>query len=488
MSWTEDWLRDLLAATTPREIVLSLMRAGSLLLKAEAATFVPLAEWRPFLPPLRLGEAPLASEQMTLPAVRLQCRVCTTLHGGEGCQLIGSLDASPNLWCLPLEKEGLRLGVVNFFLAAETHPLPEIIAHLQTLQRDTWQALETWRRRQAESPAFPVQREPLLTALLNAGARALGCAQAALYVDNWSAESSRLWRTRAASRQTFPDSPLFWRRLRERSGRNQPVCESLTDGWLCAFRASEDSVLALVVSGEAAPGEAWRQLAAALAQTLGLWLRGERDWASCAAAAAAAERRRLAREIHDGLAQTLAFLQMEAVRIQRLLARGETARVETAIEQVLAALDAANRGLRQEMEALRAASEPGPFIAWLENFSHSQKDIQIILTTNSQKDIPRWMTPHLQRIVQEAVLNARRHAQAKEVFLTLREENGGWLLLIRDDGPGCACPKEPPPGRYGLLGMQERAESLGGDLKLESVPGQGLTVRLFIPFPEEGLA
>ncbi len=491
MSWTEDWLRELLAAASPREIVLTLMRTGSRLLEAEAATFVPFAEWRSALKPLTLGPAPLPPERTALPAVRYQCRTCATLHGGEACQLIHALETPANVWCLPLEKGGRRLGVVNFFLRPGAAPSSADNETLRRLQSDAWLALEALQRYgQQAAPLLNWQREAGLEALLRAGARLLGAQAAALYLDDWVTEGGRrLWLTAGPAAQGFPSTPVYWRQLQEAAAAG-PVCRPQENGWLCLFPLAQDGdlngLLVLLAAGEEAPPTDWQETAQALAAALAERLRSERALSARVAAAAAAERRHLAREIHDGLAQTMAYLQLEANRIQRLLDRGETERAAAAVAPLLAALDDASSGIRQELESLRTAADDRPFAAWLQafvqDFSRSQDNTpQIYLNITLKTPIPTTASLHLKRIVQEALSNIRRHAAARQVHLSLHETETAWLLTIRDDGRGCDC-AAAPPGRYGLLGMRERAEALGADLQFESRPGQGTTIRLRLPF------
>ena len=85
----------------------------------------------------------------------------------------------------------------------------------------------------------------------------------------------------------------------------------------------------------------------------------------------------------------------------------------------------------------------------------------------------------LYRLTQEALTNALKHAGAARAEVTLRERDGAVELLVRDDGEGFAT--EQPAGGFGLVGMRERAELLGGRLEITSAPGQGTTVRAVLP-------
>jgi two-component system, NarL family, sensor histidine kinase UhpB len=85
---------------------------------------------------------------------------------------------------------------------------------------------------------------------------------------------------------------------------------------------------------------------------------------------------------------------------------------------------------------------------------------------------------HLFRIVQEAFTNIARHSEAKKVSIYLRAENGSVKLTISDDGHGLA---EDRRNGMGLSGMRARARSAGGELKLTSKPGEGVTIEVWAP-------
>ena len=93
------------------------------------------------------------------------------------------------------------------------------------------------------------------------------------------------------------------------------------------------------------------------------------------------------------------------------------------------------------------------------------------------------MEQHLLRIAQEAVTNTVKHAHASEVRIHLEMDNGKLRLRVADDGEGFEQNEafSEVGGHFGLLGMRERAERLGGELQLHSEPGQGTEVEVTVP-------
>jgi signal transduction histidine kinase len=100
-------------------------------------------------------------------------------------------------------------------------------------------------------------------------------------------------------------------------------------------------------------------------------------------------------------------------------------------------------------------------------------------------DLPEDVSHHVLRIAQEAVANVLKHAHADRINLTLRKEPKKLTLNVRDNG----CGFEPNGafhsgnGHFGIMGMRERAERLGGELRLESSPGKGTLLDVLVPLP-----
>jgi signal transduction histidine kinase len=95
--------------------------------------------------------------------------------------------------------------------------------------------------------------------------------------------------------------------------------------------------------------------------------------------------------------------------------------------------------------------------------------------------IPDAVAGHIYRILQEALTNVARHASASTVFVNLRATGERIELSVKDDGAGFSTSDVPTSRRFGLLGMRERSELMGGSFRLESAPGTGATIHVSIP-------
>lgn len=198
--------------------------------------------------------------------------------------------------------------------------------------------------------------------------------------------------------------------------------------------------------------------------------------------AGAEERARIARELHDSISQDLFSLRMLASGMRRALPPGSPllAQVET-MEQTAT-------GTMEEMQALLLQLRPvalgeGGLVPALEELSGAYRE-RLGLRVRARLD-PVQLRPEVEhavlRIVQEAMANAVKHAQPGEITLTLVGEGNRVTVTVRDDGVGFT-PADPDTRHgLGLHLMRERAVEVGGELAVDSVPGQGTTVEVSLP-------
>jgi signal transduction histidine kinase len=200
------------------------------------------------------------------------------------------------------------------------------------------------------------------------------------------------------------------------------------------------------------------------------------------------ERTRLAREIHDGLAQTLAFLKLEAARMQTYVSKGDVETVSRTLRACSQTLSEAYLDARQAIDNLRRAPDER-LGDWLELTAADFTTLTGIAVDVSNVHLDYIFSPNIKaqlvRIVQEALTNIRKHAQACGVTISVFEHDGSVILEVRDNGRGFASEETQPASQYGLRSMRERAESVGADFQIISTPGAGTTVRLQLPIREK---
>ncbi|MGW4597791.1 sensor histidine kinase [Streptomyces sp. NPDC004457] len=196
-----------------------------------------------------------------------------------------------------------------------------------------------------------------------------------------------------------------------------------------------------------------------------------------AESAALAERARIAREIHDVLAHSLSA-QLVHLEAARLLIEGGADR-ERILERVVAARGMARDGLAETRQALSALrGELTPLEDFLAELVSTAEGAQVTVT-GERRPLPAEASQAVRRVAQEALTNVRKHAQGAKVTVRLDYSEHEVRLDVRDSG-GEAGELNGSGGGYGLLGMRERAELLGGSL--DAGPGEeGFVVTLKVP-------
>lgn len=237
--------------------------------------------------------------------------------------------------------------------------------------------------------------------------------------------------------------------------------------------------------GEAPIGEEERSLLEALASHLASAMEGLRAAALDVEAAVAQERGLLAQELHDSIAQSLAFLKIQVRLLRDAVARGDA----PAVGRIIGELDA---GVRESYGDVREL---------LVHFRTRTRDEDIepaLRTTLSKFEHQSGLRAHLQveghglpldpavqvqvlHVVQEALSNVRKHAGATQVWLDVRQ-SPAWRFEVRDDGAGFdAAAADSDETRVGLRIMRERAQRIGAQVSIESTPGEGTRVVLALP-------
>ena len=209
--------------------------------------------------------------------------------------------------------------------------------------------------------------------------------------------------------------------------------------------------------------------------------------------AVAEERLRIAHEMHDGLAQVLAYVNTKAQAVKGFLASGRPEEATKQLDQLAAAAREVYADVRESIIGLRSAAVPGRTVTDLLQDYVNTWQAHTAVDCDLRIDGAPRLTPNAQlqllRIVQESLANVRKHANATTVTLSIAQGDSALRVTIEDNGagfrPGELGRAELP--RFGLSTMRERAETIGGTFLLDSTPGSGTRVTIELPSPPQSI-
>ncbi|HEU5125433.1 MAG TPA: sensor histidine kinase [Verrucomicrobiae bacterium] len=211
----------------------------------------------------------------------------------------------------------------------------------------------------------------------------------------------------------------------------------------------------------------------------------QRAMAEAEFAAILSERNRVAREIHDTLAQGLAATSVQ-LRLAKKQTNGDN-------EQLVRYLDAAQELVRSNLQEARdtiwnmrsQVLETSDLPTALRNILNQTVEGSALKTDFQVRGRPRRLAPvvenNLLRAGQEAITNAARHAKARNISVVLDFGERQFRLEIKDDGRGFDPDNQTRSKRFGIVGMRERATELKGELKIRSAPNQGTEITMTVP-------
>lgn len=217
---------------------------------------------------------------------------------------------------------------------------------------------------------------------------------------------------------------------------------------------------------------------------LSIYRRLERD-------AALKERKKLARELHDSVAQTIAYVNLKASLVTDTLARGNLKRSLKELEQMRESLDSTYEEVRQAIDALGRPSPEGA-VDFVSALSHQVKEFSrksgiksFLSVSGDEPRLSPQVADELLHIVGEAMVNARNHAEAATVQVGINSSGDQLEVTVKDDGRGFDLSdynsRRKGQSHRGIAIMEERAQVLGGKLLITSTPGSGTEVKVTIP-------
>ena len=499
--------RTLMAGPDENQLVEAALSMIQKVAGAAAVSFVPMDDWGVPLPAFSQGTLPRSvltawAEHLTSPRVRQTCRICQRMQAdsGEKCPALEGPFSGLDVHCLPARRGERMLGMLNLYLPAGQTLDPELRQFFNEILNEVAQALETFRLRARELDALRFYQHEVASVpemgmqLKNMveGLFPLLNVEAILVVieSPFLGESNSQIRCGSAGGLAVLDQWADQSRQRREPGRVTEA-QRLDHIQVEPIRNSGGTTLGELCFLPREGGDSGERLNSAIAQVarqIGQFLEIERLNKALIFQAVIQERTRLAREIHDSLAQTLAYLKLTAARMQVYLGQGDYQRLTQAIKESHQALSEAYTDTRKAIDDLRMAP-PQNLLDWLERLAQDfERENGIPVCLRIAADIPELQSEvqvQLMRIIQEALNNVRKHARACQVELDAHRWNQDWIIQIQDDGLGFCQDEVPEYSRYGLRGMRERSEAIGADFQVASKPGKGTTVMIRLPVPHQ---
>jgi signal transduction histidine kinase len=197
------------------------------------------------------------------------------------------------------------------------------------------------------------------------------------------------------------------------------------------------------------------------------------------------ERRRIAREIHDSVAQSLSYLNLKTKQASDSVSAYDRVKALDELGEIRKVVRDAYEDIREAIDQLSSEMRNLPMIPTLAKYI---TDFGSNNGINVRFDVPKafpQLSPvaelQLLRITQEALTNVRRHAQATEVDMKVHNSNNVIEMVIKDNGRGFSLTDTEKPGYHGLNIIKERAEGLGGTLTIGTIPGEGTELKVSLP-------
>jgi len=199
------------------------------------------------------------------------------------------------------------------------------------------------------------------------------------------------------------------------------------------------------------------------------------------------ERTRVAREVHDELGQALTAIKLDISWLKEKLSKNQKTVVKKA-EKTIALVDTAIKSVQRIISELRPGllNDLGLVAAteWQIKEFETRTGIKVDMTVDPEEfELSDTLSTTMFRIFQETLTNIARHSQATYMTVSLKEKDGILELIVRDNGIGITKAQIGRSDSFGLLGMMERAHTVGGEIKISGSPGKGTKVAVCVPIP-----
>jgi signal transduction histidine kinase len=198
--------------------------------------------------------------------------------------------------------------------------------------------------------------------------------------------------------------------------------------------------------------------------------------------AAIAERQRIAREMHDSIAQSLFYVGAELHEVENLVASGQSEEARSKVRTVRKQIRATHHKIRAVIADLRQQDELdfGEEVRRTTTELAERLGMKVTSKITGSVALPVSSRQHVLAIIQEALVNTHRHSRTQEAEVRLATIGEDTMIEVSDEGVGFDLATVPREERYGLTIMEERAQMADGQLRVDSLPGGGTRIAVYL--------
>ena len=505
-----DTSKEFLAARTQKDVVEIVMKTGLNFLGAAGASFTSFEEWKSPLAIRSTGEVPSGAydewiSRLSHPATRQACRKCRSRQAEAGCVLNQDI-SNPTLkvFCLPIREGQREYGLINFFFHFPVAIGESKRKFLRTLSDHSDSALRSIRLWERGNSAFQylesfIARRDFSSYLADLSkkiAKELHFRSVVYWFPESTEEAmaSAFHENSVDELNPLEDSQIqdLWQivlETRQAFTRNVASSKKGEKIGITVIPIAEPTEIPMgmmicALDGSISGAHLHTPLLQVMAQDLAMILRAFRFTDQLEYRVSKQERFHLAREIHDGLAQNLAYLKIQTAQMLKDFNAGNMERVETSLSDSYQTISNAYLDVRREIDDLRFEADADTR-DWLKKIASGfQKETGIVVDVSRLRmdaKLPIAVQSQLIRIVQEALNNVRKHAQAENVAIIGDVHAGELVIEVSDDGRGFEPDQINTESRFGLVGMRERTELVGGEFQITSRHNMGTIIRVTVP-------
>jgi two-component system nitrate/nitrite sensor histidine kinase NarX len=498
------------------EVFTTLLRLAMELVSAKGVSFVPLDERGQALAAVRYGSLPdqvtdTWLEYLASPTIRSQCNSCRKIEKLVNvCPVLqGSYIEASSIYCVILSRGNNDFGVLNLYLGENGVVAAETQSLLRAVIDEAIMSLESIRLRKKELLTFHQLRSVrqkndlrlLYDQVLENIWESMDVDFAMLSI--WNSLEPEFSDVISKGELSESLTPIVQGVLVSIRSSSEPIVRESSNHKTAQITRNhtvlavpvgipEQEVLgAILVTHHRSRTTVHRQLPIikSMANQIALVIENVNRRSELEYRIMLEERSRLAREFHDGLAQTLGFLKLKMAQVINYHQSREREKIDQSLPLIYDTLSEAYLDARQAIDDLRLSSRDSNVLEIIRQMGldFSEKTglgIQLYLP-DAAPDLPPEIYSQVLRIIQEALNNVRKHAHAGQVTLTMKIDKGSLMLVIQDDGDGFNLDDISEDIQHGLKGIKERAALIDAGLQIISSPGKGTKIILQLPVGEK---